>query len=87
MNCRRCGEPGHTQRTCLNAPLKRGPFGHLPRGLKTPRNPQPEPPLPYTIAADGKSIRCNICGRTSYNLNDVRERYCGNCHVFHNDPR
>jgi hypothetical protein len=26
------------------------------------------------------SITCPRCGRTSYNLNDIREGYCGNCH-------
>lgn len=29
------------------------------------------------------SIRCPQCGLTSYNPNDVRERYCGNCHQYH----
>lgn len=27
-----------------------------------------------------ESITCPKCGRTSYNPNDVREGYCGNCH-------
>ena len=31
------------------------------------------------------SITCPRCGRTSYNDNDVRERYCGNCHAFHDE--
>lgn len=26
-----------------------------------------------------ESITCPTCGRTSFNPNDVRERYCGNC--------
>jgi ribosomal protein L37E len=26
------------------------------------------------------SITCPRCGMTSYNPNDVREGYCGNCH-------
>lgn len=26
------------------------------------------------------SIACPRCGMTSHNPNDVRERYCGNCH-------
>lgn len=30
-----------------------------------------------------ESITCPQCGRTSYNPNDVRERYCGNCHQYH----
>ena len=29
------------------------------------------------------SITCPRCGRTSWNENDVRERYCGACHQFH----
>lgn len=40
----------------------------------------------YTISADGKSITCLKCQRTSHNPNDVRFRYCGWCHVFHEDP-
>jgi hypothetical protein len=28
------------------------------------------------------SITCLHCGMTSYNINDVRNRYCGNCHIF-----
>lgn len=29
-----------------------------------------------------ESITCPECGMTSYNPNDVREGYCGNCHDF-----
>lgn len=32
------------------------------------------------------SITCPECGRTSFNPNDVRERYCGNCHWWTSDP-
>jgi hypothetical protein len=39
----------------------------------------------YTIAADGKSITCHLCGRTSHNPNDVREKFCGCCCVFHGE--
>ena len=37
------------------------------------------------LTGAGKSIRCLICGTTSYNPNDVAQRYCGFCHVFHDD--
>ena len=40
----------------------------------------------YTIQkeADGcDSITCLVCGITSYNYNDIRHRYCGNRHEFH----
>ena len=29
-----------------------------------------------------KAIACKLCRRVSWNANDVRERYCGACHVF-----
>lgn len=29
------------------------------------------------------SITCPRCGRTSYNTNDIKERYCGYCHMWH----
>lgn len=28
-------------------------------------------------------IRCQTCRRVSFNTNDITERYCGACHVFH----
>ena len=28
------------------------------------------------------SFTCRDCGMTSYNLNDVKHRYCGRCHKF-----
>lgn len=29
------------------------------------------------------SVMCPRCGRTSWNINDVENRYCGYCHLFH----
>lgn len=43
----------------------------------------------YVIAhVDGttSSITCLICGLTSFNPTDLAEKYCGACHVFHEDP-
>jgi hypothetical protein len=43
----------------------------------------------YVIAhVDGKtsSITCLTCGLTSFNPTDLAEKYCGACHVFHEDP-
>jgi len=34
---------------------------------------------------DGGSITCLICGLTSHHPEDVRQRYCGRCHCFHDD--
>lgn len=33
------------------------------------------------------SIVCKTCKLESWNTNDVEQRYCGNCHVFHEEPR
>lgn len=30
-----------------------------------------------------ESITCPKCGMTSYNPNDIKHRYCGNCNQFH----
>lgn len=30
-------------------------------------------------------IKCLLCGRVSYNVHDIRQRYCGHCHRFHDD--
>jgi hypothetical protein len=38
--------------------------------------------LNYKIAEDRSSITCLVCGRTSYNTNDVKMRYCAACHRF-----
>ena len=40
----------------------------------------------YTISANGKSITCKRCGFVSHNWNDVKNRYCGHCHIFHDKP-
>lgn len=30
-----------------------------------------------------KSITCPVCEMASYNPNDIRHEYCGNCHQYH----
>ena len=30
-------------------------------------------------------IRCHTCQRVSFHPKDISERYCGHCHVFHED--
>jgi hypothetical protein len=34
---------------------------------------------------DYPCILCLMCNRISCNLNDIRHRYCGACHLFLND--
>jgi protein-arginine kinase activator protein McsA len=33
--------------------------------------------------AKGESITCPNCQMVSYNLKDVENKYCGNCHEYH----
>ena len=37
----------------------------------------------YEIVASGQAIKCQQCQRTSWNPDDVRYKYCGFCHQFH----
>ena len=39
----------------------------------------------YELDAAGKWIQCLRCGLRSHNPNDVAQRYCGKCHIFHED--
>ncbi len=32
-----------------------------------------------------EQIMCLNCGRVSHNPNDVANKYCGHCHIFHED--
>lgn len=69
------------------------PLKRLKRGERanSGTNPQPDgenaPEARYTIQEDdgAPSITCHTCGMTSYHRLDVRERYCAECDVFHDD--
>ena len=40
----------------------------------------------FTIQTDAygnRWIRCLRCGMGSYNPNDIEQKYCGACHIFH----
>lgn len=44
--------------------------------------------MAYTIVYEKgqpASIVCFSCGFVSYNQNDIENRYCGRCHLFHDD--
>lgn len=34
---------------------------------------------------DTRSITCLHCGLTSYHPQDMENKYCGKCHIFHDD--
>lgn len=45
-----------------------------------------ERPLQVTFRFEGMSaIQCLLCGHTSHNRTDVKQRYCGHCNVYHDD--
>lgn len=37
----------------------------------------------FTIDQEANSITCLRCKKTSFNPNDVTNKYCGNCHMYH----
>lgn len=41
----------------------------------------------FWISPHGDAIMCVRCRLTSRNPNDVKERYCGNCHEFLDEPQ
>jgi len=43
------------------------------------------PALEHEPRPDLPSIVCPRCGRRSYSRRDVEQRYCGACHMFHED--
>lgn len=54
-----------------------------------PRNLYPDPPkgVTYSLAHNGKSIMCWVCGKASFNYEDVNLKYCGHCHKFHKEGK
>jgi len=46
----------------------------------------PEPTYVLREASHGPGIECLVCGLTSWNPNDVANRYCGHYKRFHEDP-
>ncbi len=36
-------------------------------------------------SSDGPAIQCLRCGLVSYHPKDVEHRYCGRCHIFHEE--
>ncbi len=46
--------------------------------------------LGYTIETAtnaAPSITCHECGRTSFNESDIKHKYCGYCHKYHEDTQ
>lgn len=39
------------------------------------------------MRANDESFTCPLCGKTSYNPDDVREGYCGACHEWTGELR
>jgi hypothetical protein len=75
--------------------VMRGPEASMKTSGTSPSGPMRTLPLPeepeqkssdfYTIAADGGSITCHVCGFTSPDPEHVRQRFCPRCVIFHED--
>jgi hypothetical protein len=70
-------------------PIEELPPGEFAHDMAMHAAPEPGAMLGvgYILAPDDAAITCGRCGMTSYNPHDVAARYCGNCHVFHEDAR
>jgi hypothetical protein len=67
--------------------------------MQTPKKTHPHPRTPtipakarelldlgeQTYALKDGQFTCRLCGKTSHNKMDARNKFCGNCHVFHED--
>lgn len=64
-----------------------GRWWHTPGSFfvpDSPLKPQHQPTYELlNIPGGGTSIKCLRCGLTSYHADDVRERYCGHCRLYH----
>ena len=50
---------------------------------KFPPAPPASASLPaYVLLEQGKAIMCLKCGMESHNVNDVQQRFCGNCKKY-----
>lgn len=54
-------------------------YGDIVARMKAGRLPS------YSIAPGNRSITCHVCGLTSYLPKDVENKFCGKCHVFHDE--
>ena len=50
-------------------------------------NKEIENGISYSIIRNNSdtSILCKICKSKSFNINDIINRYCGKCHIWHSD--
>lgn len=41
----------------------------------------------WSNPAEFPSIKCPKCRMVSYNTNDIQQKFCGNCHEWHEDMK
>jgi hypothetical protein len=39
----------------------------------------------YRLIHAGTAIECKVCGLTSFNINDIKLKFCCNCKLYHDD--
>lgn len=42
--------------------------------------------LVVEVGPEPRYILCARCGHKSYNPNDINDKFCGRCHIYHEDP-
>ncbi len=58
-------------------------LGKLYTALEDEKRKPPPERSGYLRIEDGAAIVCLRCLSVSYNANDIQQRYCGRCKVFH----
>jgi len=43
------------------------------------------PVIRFVVLNEGQAIKCLTCEHTSWHPEDVKQRFCGYCKVFHDD--
>jgi len=44
------------------------------------------PARTYRLTHAGTAIECKKCGMVSFLPDDIMQKYCGNCKIFHGEP-
>lgn len=68
--------PPHGGHLCEDCLVEAALHAQKQRDETPPPPPKPKEP----------SITCPECRMTSYNPNDIKQGYCGNCHWWTSDP-
>lgn len=78
----------HTDRNCADhiyfddkmvTKVEKTPYAEMIKKRTKP------PARTYKLTHAGTAIECKLCGMTSFHTDDVKQKFCGKCKIFHND--